>query len=751
MTIPYSPAAPAEVPFSDVEKRKGLSPSEVSSAVHSLVTDAESFREAELAKRRKKATEYYQGKKFGNEEIGRSQFVTTDVRDAALTIMPSLLKIFFGAEQPVEYAPYKPEDVEGAEQATEYISKVVLQQDNPGFLIFQSWFKDALIRNPGVVKWWPEETVKVHFQNATGVTDDILTLMLMDESVSMGRVSEGMPVTIPGPDGQPQQIPTYNVEFRQTEREFRARFDCLPSEEVGWSKDARNPQHAAVLYHRTEKTKAELMAMGISEKIIDEHGGVDASLRTAPEAAARNPNNDTTPTTPPEPSQEKSLYTEAFATMDVDGNGAVDRKFCGLGPGFYVVNGDGLGEPVEDRPFAFLVPDPEPHTIVGQDVADWTMDLQLLNSSLIRAILDSLSNSIFGKTFYTEGAVSAADIHSTAIGQPVRVRQNIPPQNAVYHWAPEFHGAKAMPVLEMIQELKESRVGSPRGAGGINADALQSSTQSAISLMASAKQERIEMIARIFAETGVKDLFKGLLKLIHQHQPGKRMVRLRNTWVPVDPRTWNAEMDVQINVALGGGLAESKIAILSGLAAKQEMVLEKLGPGNPLFTLGHYRNTLAEVLMLSGRKDVSKFMGDVPVDWQPPPQPPAPDPAVMIAQAEIAKAQAEVAQKQAQVEGDKVELMQKHLEMERQAMAEGADLALRREEMTRKDDLERDKLDADIALRAKELELKYSAEVSTAEIQASVDRDRAKLDAETKLEAAKIGKRVTIAKAKEGE
>lgn len=731
---------------------KSLSASDVQASVRRLITEAETFRTSELAERRAKATRYYKGEKFGPgspaaEQEGRSQFVTTDMRDAILSIMASLLRIFFGAEQPVEYAPHGPEDVKGAEQATDYISKVVLQQDNPGFLIFQSWFKDALARNPGVVKWWPEFTTKVRFEQATGITDDILTLMLMDDAVTMMRVEDGPPVAVPAPDGQQLLIPTYNVSFRRTSREFRARFDALPSEEVGWSQDARNPMNASVLYHRTEKTRSELLEMGISAKDIDEHGGTDASLSTAPEKQARSVNQSISAPTAAEPSQKRSLYVEAFARIETDGDGiAEERKFCCLGPGLHIVNGDGMGEPVEERPFAFLVPDPEPHTIVGQDVGDWTMDIQLLNSCLIRAILDSLAQSIFGKTFYAEGIVDATDMMSPAIGQPVRVQEGVPPANAVYHWAPDFHGAKALPVLDRIQELKESRVGHPRGAGGINADALQSSTDSAIGLMATAKQERIEMIARIFAETGVKDLMKGLLRLTTKHQDGARMVRLRNEWVPVDPRTWDAEMDVQVNVALGGGLTETKVAVLAGLAQKQEMVLEKLGPSNPLFTLGHYRNTLAEMLLLGGRRDISKFMGDVPEDWRPPPPPEQPDPAMLIAQAEVAKAQAEVAKKEADVARERMELIQKQGTVDANAAAKEQELALRRYEIDQTNDRERDKAAQDFALQEAEIKARYQAQVNTAALNAELERDRITADKETRIEVAKIGKKVTIGK-----
>ena len=264
--------------------------------------------------------------------------------------------------------------------------------------------------------------------------------------------------------------------------------------------------------------------------------------------------------------------------------------------------------------------------------------------------------------------------------------------------------------------------------------------------MATAKQERIEMIARIFAETGVKDLFKGLLRLVTKHQDGARMVRLRNEWVAVDPRTWDAEMDVQVNVGLGGGLTETKLAVLAGLAQKQEMVLEKLGPSNPLFTIGHYRNTLAEMLQLGGRKDVSKFMGEVPADWRPPPPPDQPDPAMVIAQAELVKAQAEVAKGQSDVARERLELIQKQGTVDANAAAKEQELALKRYEIDKTDDRERDKAAQDFALKQAEITARYNAQVDMKRLDAELERDRIQADKETRIEVAKIGKKVTIGK-----
>lgn len=710
---------------------------EIRNAAHRLITDAVQYDESELAPARAKATRYYQGQPFGadgpTEQEGRSSFVLTDLRDTVRAILPSLVRVFFGSEQAVEYQPHGPDDVQTAEQATDFVNRVVMQQDNNGFLEFYACFKDALIRRRGVWKyWWEDQTETRGYQSLVDVQQ--LELLASDPEIELSTITDSG-LSVPG-------NPMYLVEYRQTRRDGRARFACIPPEEFLVSRNARSQQAATLLAHRTEKTSSELLGMGIPEAVIREHGGLDR--RSSEDDQARRGTASTLGNDEPgDWANQKHTYVEAFPYLDVDGDGYAElRKVCCLGPSAYVVNGDGRGEPWDERPFAILIPDPEPHTLEGQGVSDWTMDLQRLGSAVIRSVLDSLALSIFPRTAYVEGHVNVEDVLTTKIGAPIRTDQ--PPAQVLQEFRHEFTGAQALPILDLVENIRQNRTGISKAAAGLDADALQSSTKAAVAATVTAAQQHIEMIARIFAETGVKDLFRGLLRLLHAYQPKARMVRLRGQFVAIDPKSWDAGMDVTVNVALGAGLAEEKIAVLAGLAQKQELVLQQMGPSNPLFGLGHYRNTIAEMLTLSGRRDIDRFVGNIPTDWQPPPAPQQPDPNMLIAQAEMAKAQAEVAKKQAEMAKAEVELAQKQAMLETEAAKKREELDLRRAEMVLVDDRERDKLDADIRLRAEEINAKYGAQVNVAEIQAAVDRDRARIDADAKVEAAKQTKRVAI-------
>jgi hypothetical protein len=262
-----------------------------------------------------------------------------------------------------------------------------------------------------------------------------------------------------------------------------------------------------------------------------------------------------------------------------------------------------------------------------------------------------------------------------------------------------FVGQAAFPMLGYLDEVRETRTGMSKAAMGLDANALQSTTRAAVAATVSAAQQHLELIARIFAETGMRALFKGILKLVVENQDRPRVVRLRNQWVPIDPRGWQAEMDVEINVALGGGTEEQKVATLTAIAQKQEQILQTLGPQNPLVTPVQYYNTLTKLVETSGFKNAADFFTNPALVQQPPPPPPPPDPAQILAQVETQKIQADIQNKAAALELD-------------------------RQKMLLADDRERDKTEAQLMLQAYETQLKYGVQVDMQQINSMMKAPR---------------------------
>jgi hypothetical protein len=255
-------------------------------------------------------------------------------------------------------------------------------------------------------------------------------------------------------------------------------------------------------------------------------------------------------------------------------------------------------------------------------------------------------------------------------------------------------------MLDYLDDIKQTRTGISKAAAGLDADALQSTTKAAVSATVNAAHQHIEMIARIFAETGMRKLFTGILKLVVENQDQARMIRLRNTFVPIDPRSWNANMDVVVNVGVGDGTIEDRIALLTQVAARQEQIIAQQGPNNPVVSVPQYTNTLTKMLQLAGIKDSQNYFNQLPADFQlPAPPEPKPTPEEMLAQVQAQAIQADIQKK-------------------------SAELQLDREKALLADDRERDRIEQDGILRRYELELKYGVQIQSAEINAAMNKDR---------------------------
>ena len=684
---------------------------ELQSILNQEATDAVTYIDTDLSPIRAMATQYYRGDLFGNEQDGQSKVVATEVRDTVNSMLPSIMKVFFGSERMVEYVPKMPEDVPAAEQATDYIN-YILQQDNPGFTIMYSTFKDSLVRKCGIVKAWYQDTTTTRTEHYTGLDEQTMQIVSQEEDTDVMVVSQyedsnadPMPQMDPQ-TGQPQVDPMtgqmmmapppmlFDVDIKRTIRDGKINVQGVPPEEFLLDRNARSLADAAFVGHRQMMSVADLLGMGYEDDEIEEHisssefDANDEYLRRRPTTTTIGSINESS-----NPAMKRVLYLEAWMRVDFDGDGIPElRKFCCMGSGYKIMR----NEPTDFMPFALFPCDPEPHTspLEANSIFDYTKDLQEIKSDILRNTLDSLAQAIHPRTAVVEGQVNIDDVLNNETGAIIRMRA----PGMVQPLAMPFVGQAAFPMLEYVDAIKENRTGMSKASMGLDADSLQSSTRAAVSATISASQSRLELTTRVLAE-GMKDMFKLLLKLSVAHQDKARMVRLRNQWVQVDPRTWDAGMDVTINTALGTGDTQEKLGMLQAILAQQQQALTQMGPTNPLASMSQMSNTLRKMVEMAGFKDSSQFFNAVPANWQPPQQQPKPTPEEMLAQVQAQSIQADIQKK-------------------------AAELQLKREDMMRSDDRQRDKMDIDKFIALRELELKYGIKMNEVQLNAEINRNR---------------------------
>lgn len=718
------------------------------SMVKRLIEQAVNHYETELLDDQVEATNYYHGRKFGDEEEGRSQVVSTEVRDAIEAVMPSLLRIFLGSEMPVEFKPRRIQHKELAKQQTETVA-YILREENDGFRNFMAWFDDAMLRRIGAVKAWYDESVCVKSEELEGLTQEQLGALVEDEEVEIDEDSLTMySYETVDPQGQAVEVPLFNVRVTRKYKEGKFRFEPIPSEEFAYT-PARNIHEAAAVVHRRPLPVSDVVAMDIDEKLVRASVGRARLVGEELYQARQFSGNDVrTDESEADPSMREVLYTEVYARIDLDGDGIAERrKFICLGDSYTLV--DEEGEIVDELPFAVLTPRPLAHMIAGLSFHDFLKDIQRIVSQVERGTLNSLALAIEPKVAVNINRLeNPADLLEPDLLSIIKTTTD--PANAIMEFKHQFVGPEALAVLEYYQRKKEERTGITKASRGLDADSLQSSTKQAVAGTLEKAQERIEMIARAFAETGVKDLYKLLLRLIVRHQKREMVVKLRGQYVEVDPRSWDADMDVIVNVGIGTGSLEERRQVLQLIAADHET---HMAAGSPLVGWEEVRNVRARLVELTGFRSADEFYKP----WGPQEQqayeqqqaqaaqnqPQDPAMALMQAQVQIEQMRA---QTDAQVQQMKLQLQQQEAQVKlqmqmqelqlRQMQAE-AEIERKRFELMLKDDRERDKLARETALKEAEIEAKNAVEIMDVELSAKIEADRAAQDADIQREKAR--------------
>lgn len=610
---------------------------------------------------RVKALDYYLGNPLGNEIDGRSQVVSRDVWDTVEWIKPQLADIFCSGDEVVSFAPTGPEDVEAAEQETEFINHVITQK-NDWFTIWYAWSHDALLQKTGYVLAYWDEGENRQKEKYKGLTDDEFALLLSDESavpVAHEQLADelGMPV--------------HDVTIERVKRYGCVKLVNIAPENVLVSTNSRglNLQDKSLdfLEYWQHKTLSELREDGfdVDDDLTDggdSSGDWEDALRDD-NNPFRNNDEESSPAT------RRVKVRNVWIRYDDDEDGKAELRRV-------VVVGKTIleNEECDLVTLAALCPCPLPHQHTGLSLADAVSDLQLIKTALLRLSLDNQYLAVNGRHLIDVNTVNMDDL---LVSRPGGVVRNNGPVNTAI--APLHHptnGDANIGMMEYVDRIQQKRTGVNEQSQGLDPNSLQNKTLGAAQIYQTAAQQRIKFIARIFAETGVRNLFQVVHALTLKHTRQQEMIRLRNRWIPVDPRLWASRSDMQISVALGSGDKPQQMMFLEGILQKQI-----LGVQHGLCTMPQVYNTLKKMTELGGYKDVDSFWTDPSTQ---PPQPPQTPPEVL---AEQAKAQAQLAIEQAkgqstmQVEELRAQLKLRELQANLQLQASNDQRDAEREQM----------------------------------------------------------------------
>ena len=628
-----------------------ITDTELLARIQGEITDALGYSDT-ISLQREEAMRYYYAEKFGNEVEGRSQYVDSSVMDTIEWIKPSLMRVFASGDEMVSFIPHGPEDVEAAKQATDYVN-YIFTKDNPGWEILYTWFTDALLQKNGIVKCWWDEYEDHNREEYNNLDEQEFNTLLMSPGV---EILEHTP-----------EEGYHDVVITRKAYVGRVKIENVVPDEFLISRESKTIEDARFVCHRIKKTLSELREMYPDEDFdpMELSGGqYDFDTAMWGETRARYSfDNSATDgfggdiNLGNEEALKEYWLHESYLRTDWDGDGIAElRKVCSVGS--YIIE----NEPIDRIPFVSITPVKIPHKFFGLSIADLIMDIQLIKSTLMRNLMDNMYNQNFGRYAVLEGQANLDDLLTQRPGGVVRVKS----PNAVTPLATPQLEQSSFAMLEYLDKLRESRSGVNKYSQGLNENALTShTTATAVAATMTAAQSRVELIARCFAETGVKELMRNIYELVLKNQDHQRVIMLRNQWVPVRPDMWKDKYDCTVSVGIGSGNKDQQLMHLTTMLG---FAGDAMRGGLKIVSEKNMYNMGAALIKNMGFQNVDDFLTD------PDSVPPEPDMAQQLEQQEM-----QLKQKELEIKAADVQI--KQMRLQKDAAADNVDAKLKMAEL----------------------------------------------------------------------
>ena len=654
---------------------------EILRVLASEIHQASGYIGGELVARRKKSLEYYLGMPLGNEQEGRSQVISNDVMDTVESLMPSLMKIFTAGDNVFSCEGVGPEDEEMARQCSDYLNHIFYKQNN-GFTALYTAFKDALIQKNGILKIYWDNSEKTEREQYTRLTDDEFNDLVADSEVEAKEHTEYDEPIVDDRGEELDKMKLHDVVIHRTRKYGQVRIDPIPPEEFLIERRCKSIDTANFVCHRTNKTKTELVEMGYDKDLVDSLPTGDPDYFTE-DKFIRHQNIDFSHgEADGDASTQDVLLHECYVRMDLDDDGKAELvKICVAGDGKKLLS----IEEMDTMPFISMTPVIMPHRFHGRSIAELVEDIQLIKSTVMRQMLDNMYLTNNNRVAIQDGQVAMDDLLTNRPGGIVRTKQ--PPGNVMMPIQAQPITEQASGMLAYLDSVKETRTGVSRASQGLNADSLNQKTATGMNQVLTQSQMRMELIARIFAETGVRDLALKMFELVCKYQQKEKIVRIRGKYIPMRPYEWKDRINVTVQVGLGSGSKEQQLILTNAILQRQmEAIQLQQNVYGPMVNLRNVYNSLKKLVENAGLNSIEPFFMDPDVGASQMPQLP-PKPPTEFEKVTLAQVQGENSRAQLKAQTDLKSIEAKM----RQTMLE-------------------------FELKIKELELKYGSKIDEANL-----------------------------------
>lgn len=657
------------------------------------------------ALQRQRAMEFYLGEAKGElappEVDGRSRVVSKDLMDTVEWAMPALMRMFASADDICRFEPENPEDEKGCDDATQYIGYLIHRKNN-GFTVLHDAIKSSLIARVGIVKVYCDKSWDEREERYEGCSQVDVEALQSDPEIEVVSVEPYGVVPPAGVvDGMPPEFAqTFTIIAKRRTEVMNFRCVGVPPEEFRINKDARNVEDAEFVAHEVERTASQLISEGWPKDEVKKlPKGRD--YRQEGDELARHDYDGSWDYSADEgdESQQKIVVTEAYVKVDTNDDGVSEFRRV-VKAGTYIHE----NEITDDHPFALFTPILMPYKVIGLGMWDLVEDLQRIKTTLTRQVLDNVYLSNNPRTEVVEGQVNLDDLLQPRPGGVVRVKV----ANSTRAISTPFVAGAGLQLIEFIDAVRDTRTGVTEMNSALNAEALSKSSvgSEGVQAMMANGAQRMELIARVLAEGGVKRLYLLMLKLVTQYQNRPQQVKINGRWLEIDPREWKNRYDMTVSIGIGHSSRQQQVANLTMLGQAQEKVLP-LGLATPQ----NIYQTLTRLAEAMGFKDSDQFFSP-----PQPPQPPGPSPELQIEQMKQQGAQ-QLAQFKGQVD-IQVEQMRQRAQAEQAQQETSLEAQRNAQEMQNNMALEQYKVDKQIELETYKAQLAANTELEKARMSA---------------------------------
>ena len=626
-------------------------------------------------KRRYLGYGYEQDKELS--ERGLSTYVDRSLMEVVEWAKPGLMRVFCGDEI-VRFDPKTPQQEQAADDATLYVNQVVFGRNM--FSLVHDVLSDGLYQRVGwcLAHCPKREETKVRKFSGLARQEAMILLMAAEREGAETEVQ-----AVESPQGE-----LYEVTIRRHVESSEIRLDPVPSEQVIISADAVSVEDARFVAHWSIKTASDLRKEGYGQDVIDSLPTVDNGGEMPEAEVGRRLNDEGAEDTDTHAgaTREYRIY-EAWLDYDLNGDGIVEKvkvTYCGESDKCVVLDYEEW--PLYRAPLFAACSVPMPHQVVGLSLADLVADLQDLRTEISRQFLDGLALANQGELVVNEGTGLAQVEFDSLLARGVGAVHRIKGDASITPLPVATSLAEALQGLEMTKDIIERRTGISSRTQSLKADALQN-TATGAAIMEEAVNQRLELIARVYAEMFFKPLGRYILHLVHQFHDKQIQLRLKGRFMQFDPRLWDPDMDIAVAVGLGTGNRQKLVGSYGQILQIQQAFMTQLGPNSPV-KLSHIVYTCHKLAEAAGLEAPERFFGTEEdarnIEQAMAQQPPQPSPEQQKVQLEMQKAQAKMA-----LDKQKVQT-----EAQRKAFETQAKL-----------DLERQKTQGQLAMRAQEMAL----------------------------------------------